>query len=105
MTNRTLLVAAALAMLSTAPVQAQDIAAGEKTYKKVCRACHGPKAQGMASFPRLTGHDVEFLVTRLEQYRAGEKIGPNTALMAPNAAKLSDEDILDVSTFIVTSYD
>lgn len=92
-----LLVAAAL------PIRAEvNLADAEKKYKRVCRACHGPTAQGAASFPKLADKSQEHLVMRLEQYRAGEKIGPNTALMAPNAAKLSDEDIAGLAAYIVT---
>lgn len=83
---------------------AQDLAAGKKLFKKTCRACHGPKAQGMASFPKLAGNTEEYLTSRLEQYRAGEKLGPNTPLMAPKAAKLSDDDISNVVSFIVKTF-
>lgn len=81
---------------------AADLAAGEEYYAAVCSNCHGPAAKGMASFPKLTGHDAEFLITRLEQYRAGETVGPNTALMAPIAADLSDEDIANLAAYIAT---
>jgi len=84
------------------PLAAQDIAAGESLYAKDCRACHGPRAQGMASFPRLTGLGEEHLVSRLEQYRAGERVGANSALMQPNAADLTDEEIANVAAFIAT---
>ncbi len=84
---------------------AQDVDAGAKLYKKQCRSCHGPKAQGMASFPKLSGQTGDYLVMRLEQYRAGEKVGPNTPLMAPRARKLSDEDIVNITTFITAGFD
>ncbi len=82
-----------------------DIAAGETIYKTTCRNCHGPKAQGMASFPKLADKDAAHLVTRLEQYRAGETVGPNSALMIPVAMKLSDEDIANVTAYITTAFD
>lgn len=81
-------------------VASADLDAGEDLYKKVCRACHGPKAQGMASFPKLVGHDADYLASRLQQYRAGEKVGPNSALMMPVAAKLSDDEIANVAAYI-----
>lgn len=84
----------------TAKLGAADLEAGKALYKKSCRRCHGPTAKGMASFPKLVGQTPEYLVEKLEQYRAGEKVGPNTALMAPNAKSLSDEDILNISQFI-----
>ena len=101
------IMAAALAatLLGVIPSGAEDLAEGEKLYKKVCRACHGPTAKGMASFPKLTGHDVEYLVMRLEQYRSGEKVGPNSALMANRVKKLTDEDFANVANYIVTAFE
>ena len=84
---------------------APDVAAGETLYQAVCRNCHGPKAKGMASFPKLTGFDAEHLTMRLEQYRAGETVGPNTPLMAPMAVGLSDEDIANLAAYITETFD
>lgn len=81
---------------------AQDLEAGEKIYKKECRSCHGPTAKGMASYPKLAGNTVEYLSDKLVRYRSGEKIGPNTMLMAPRAKKLSDDDITNVVNFIAS---
>ncbi|MCO6386398.1 c-type cytochrome [Aliihoeflea sp. 40Bstr573] len=83
---------------------AQDLAAGEKLYQGSCRACHGPSAQGMASFPKLSGKPAELLVERLQTYREGEKVGPNSALMIPHATKLTDEDIENIAAYITTSF-
>ena len=77
-----------------------DMAAGGTLYAGTCRNCHGPKAQGLASFPRLADQEADFLKGRLEQYRAGEKVGPNSALMFPIARELSDADIANVAAFI-----
>ena len=79
-----------------------DLAAGKKHFKKNCRACHGPKAQGMASFPKLAGKPEDYLIKRLKQYRAGEKLGPNTPLMAPPAEDLTDNDISNIVGYIGT---
>jgi cytochrome c553 len=79
-----------------------DIDIGGKQYKKDCRGCHGPTAKGLASYPKLRGQTVEYLVDKLERYRKGERFGPNTPLMAPRAKKLSDEDIANISAFIVS---
>ena len=100
MTLRNLLAAAAATTISAAGAQAQDLAAGEDLYKSACRQCHGPTARGMASFPRLNDKEADYLAMRLEQYRAGEKVGANSALMMPVAEKLSDEDIANLAAFI-----
>ncbi|MBS3805475.1 MAG: c-type cytochrome [Oleiphilaceae bacterium] len=96
-------VTAALAIGMTS-AQAGDASAGETLYAEACAQCHGPKARGMASFPSLAGNDEEFIVSRLEQYRAGEKVGPNSGLMIPNAADLSDADIANLATYISTRF-
>lgn len=86
----------------TVSMEAFDAAAGETLYRKECRACHGPTAKGVSSYPRLVDQPFDYLVDRLERYRAGETFGPNTMLMAPRAKKLSDEDIGNVAKFIVS---
>lgn len=91
--------------LGPAFAHAQDISAGESTYKSVCKNCHGPTAKGMASFPKLSGSTAEYLVSRLEQYRAKEKIGPNSPLMWPLAVDMSDEDIANVAAYIATTFE
>ena len=104
--KETLSVAVALATaLLVSPVQAVDISAGESLYKKNCKACHGPTGKGLASYPKLAGRDAEYLADKLKRYRAGEKFGPNTPLMAPNAKKLSDDDITNIVEFMVTKFE
>ena len=98
----TLSVAAPVSAGSEGDAPLGDATIGETLYKENCRRCHGPTAKGLASYPTLRGHPVEYLTDRLERYRAGEKFGPNTPLMAPQAKPLSDEDIANVSTFIVS---
>ena len=82
-----------------------DIAAGEALYQSVCRNCHGPTAKGMASFPKLAGHEAAYLSTQLAEYRAGVTLGYNTALMAPHAKPLSDQDILNLAAYIATEFE
>lgn len=80
--------------------EAADIAAGELMYANACAQCHGRSGRGMASFPSIAGKEASYISKRLEQYRAGEAVGPNSALMMPVAAELSDEDIANLATFI-----
>ena len=94
----------AILFISTSTVDAQDYSQSEKLYKKTCRACHGPKAKGTNSFPKLAGQSAEVISERLKQYRAGETIGPSSGLMKPVAEKLSDEQIEDISSYIATTF-
>lgn len=88
--------------LTSSLASAQDVEAGKTYYKKNCRACHGPTAKGLASYPKLVGQSADYLTDRLERYRAGEKFGPNTPLMAPRAKVLSDDDITNIAAFITS---
>lgn len=87
-------------MMGVTVVQAADKSAGETLYADGCAQCHGPSGKGMASFPSLTGRDVDYITSRLETYRAGEKVGSNSSLMIPNATDLSDDDIANLAAYI-----
>ena len=99
-----LFVAAAMLSVPVAQAQATDLAAAKTKYSEVCASCHGPSGKGMASFPGLAGKDVDYIASRLKQYRAGERVGPNSPLMAPHAAELSDEEIVGLSDYISTNF-
>jgi cytochrome c553 len=89
------------------PAMAQDVnmEAAEKIFRKSCRACHGNKAQGAASYPKLSDKEPDYIAEMLERYRSGEKIGPNSILMIQQAKKLSDEDITNLSVYVATAFD
>ncbi|WP_169308920.1 CHRD domain-containing protein [Paracoccus gahaiensis] len=81
-----------------------DLDAGEQIFTQSCRSCHGPRAQGMASFPPLDGREADYLLGRLQQYHAGEKVGPGSALMIPVAKDLSEVEMRDVSAYIASAF-
>ena len=102
----------AVLLVSGSPLFASDLAgtddtgngAAEAMYANSCAQCHGRTGRGMASFPALAGRDAAHISDRLTQYRAGEPIGPNSALMMPVAAELSDGDIARLSAYIAESF-
>jgi cytochrome c len=81
--------------------QAGDVEAGKAKFA-TCVSCHGAQGQGQAIFPKLAGHTAEETIDLLKRYRAGETVGPNTPLMAPQAKGLSDEDIENLAAYIET---
>jgi len=96
-------VAASIAFTANVAEGAEgDASAGEARYAQTCANCHGPGGQGMASFPQLSGKDADFIIGRLKQYRAGETVGPNSGLMIPMAANLSDEEIVNLAAYLST---
>ena len=73
---------------------------GEAKYA-ACGACHGAQGGGGVG-PVLAGHTVEYIVGRLNQYKAGEKVGSQSNLMWGQAAVLSETDINDLAEYIDT---
>ncbi len=65
---------------ANAPVDAQLMAAGKAIFENgvpdkeaaPCMACHGPKAQGIANFPRLAGQHQDYLVKQLHVFQETE---------------------------------
>lgn len=84
----------------TSPVFAGgDIEAG-KAKSAICAACHG--ANGIAImpiYPNLKGQSEQYLVSSLKAYKNKERSGGQAAIMQPQAAMLSDEDIANVAAY------
>jgi cytochrome c553 len=77
-----------------------DIDVGDKRYHKNCHNCHGKAGMGVASYPKVSGLDSSYIVDRLNRYRSGEKIGPNSGLMISMAKKLSNEEIRVLAAYL-----
>ena len=91
-------------VFSAGPALAADIAAGKSRYALNCINCHGRAGKGMASFPALVGRDAEYIAGRLNQYRAREKVGPNSAIMMSLSGDLSDADIANLAAYIAATF-
>lgn len=82
--------------LTGIPALAADLEAG-KEKSKVCAACHGADGNSQSSaFPRLAGQYSDYLVQALGEYKSGER---KNAIMAPQAANLSQRDIEDLAAY------
>jgi len=73
---------------------------GEAAYS-TCVGCHGASGEGGVG-PRLNNQTVDDIVSKLERYKAGEQIGPMTAMMAPMAQPLSAEDMKAIAEYITS---
>ncbi|MEH6656020.1 c-type cytochrome [Loktanella salsilacus] len=82
-----------------------DLDAAKSIFTRSCRGCHGNKAQGVASYPKLSDKTPEYIVEKLETYRAGERIGPNSVLMIQNAKGLSDLEIASLAVYVTTAFE
>jgi cytochrome c553 len=77
-----------------------DVKAGEARYYQNCNNCHGPAGMGLASYPKLQGKEISHLVNRLETYREGTRIGPNSDLMIMMAKPLTDVEIANLAAYL-----
>ena len=77
-----------------------DALPGEAKYA-ACGACHGAQGGGGVG-PALAGQSVEYIVGRLNQYKAGEKVGSQSNLMWGQAAGLSDQDINELAEYVAS---
>ena len=105
MTSR-LLAASCAAFLAVAPQLAADTPTTDaaEMYAATCSACHGRTGRGVSVYPSLQNRSAEYLTEKLEIYRSGEGIGPNSGLMIPNARALTDAEIAALSEFMSTTF-
>lgn len=89
-------------MQPSAPLApAAQIAEGRSYYGKVCFRCHGDKALGDATVPRLAGQQPGYVVKSLKRYRdgTGERLEP---VMAANTKMMSDAQIQAVAAYVAS---
>jgi len=73
---------------------------GDTPYKTTCINCHGPAGKGVASYPKVSGNEIAYTVSKLETYREGIKIGSNSSLMIMMAKPLTDEEITNLAAYL-----
>jgi cytochrome c553 len=91
---------AALAGFSVAPSALSDAAENGATKAAVCSACHGPNGNSSnPEWPNLAGQGERYVIQQLKYFKEGKR---NNPVMAPMAAPLSDQDMVDVAAYFAT---
>jgi cytochrome c oxidase subunit 2 len=89
------------------PAANANLRNGNNFYQGKCGACHGGRAEGIASMstPRLSGLDAAYLTRQFHNFRQGtrgsspkDRYGRQMAMMAGTLPK--DSDLADVIAFI-----
>lgn len=81
-----------------APAAAKgDVAKAQKIVNDVCGACHGTDGNSTSpTYPNLAGQHPEYITKQLNEFKAGAR---RNATMAPNVAKLSAEDMVNLGAY------
>ncbi|MES1941622.1 cytochrome c4 [Salinisphaera sp. T5B8] len=78
------------------PLVDGDVEAG-KTRSAQCAACHGPQGNMQSEqFPKLAGQGAPYIYEQLKLFKSGER---QNAIMAGQAAGLSDEDMKNLAVY------
>ena len=93
----TLLSAAIVATLVSAPVLAGGDATAGKAKAVVCAACHGADGNSAAgAFPKLAGLGEKYLIKQMTDIKTGERVVAEMTGMLDNS---SDQDIADIAAY------
>ena len=90
------LILASFALSVTSVSVAGDISRGQELSAS-CAACHGADGNSAnPEWPSLAGQHANYTVRQLQAYQDGDR---QNALMAPQAAGLSEQDMKDLAAF------
>ncbi len=67
-----------------------------------CSSCHGPSGYGnpAANFPRVSGQHATYLANTMKDFRAGVRNNDPQGMMRDVVARMSDEEIAAVSSYL-----
>lgn len=84
---------------------ANEVAAGKKIFEQgidseqvpACNACHGEKAAGTSTIPRLAGQHREYLAAQILAFRNNER---QNEVMHGNVQHMTDKQVRDIAAFL-----
>jgi cytochrome c553 len=74
--------------------------AGGKTIQ--CAICHGPGLKGLGEVPPIVGRSPEYIYRQLNDIKIGTRNGAMVPLMKAVVEKLTDEDMVAISAYLVS---
>lgn len=93
---------AALVLAAGAAVAAPkaDIAKGKEVATTICAACHAADGNsGIAAYPKLAAQHTGYIYRQTLDIKEGKRTHGSAAVMKPMVMNLSEQDILNVSSF------
>ena len=65
-----------------------------------CVICHGPSLGGLGEVPMIAGHSPMYIFRQLYYFKEGSRAGSMSALMKGVVAKLSQDDMLAIASYV-----
>ncbi len=94
----TTLVSLLAVSLFAAPAQAAGDAKAGEAKAQVCVSCHGVNGNSaVPTFPKLAGQHAGYIAKQLANFKEGKS--RSNALMAPQVANLSQQDMADLGAY------
>jgi len=76
------------------------VTTGGRGRTVACGACHGEDLNGIGPIPGIAGRSPSYIARQLNDLRQGARRGPWAPLMTGAVQNLTDEDILNISTYV-----
>ena len=70
-----------------------------EAFAAQCAVCHGPGLTGLGPVPGLAGRSPSYTARQLFDMQSGTRKGQWSELMKPVVAKLSEEDLVNISAY------
>ena len=78
------------------------VASGGSGKTIQCAICHGDDLKGLGDVPRIAGLHPIYIARQLYNFQGKEYSGTSSALMKKVVAKLTDDDILEISAYVAS---
>ena len=65
-----------------------------------CRSCHGADLRGVGPVPGIAGRSPSYIARQLFDMQAGTRHGEWSDLMKPVVAKLTEDDLVNLSAYV-----
>ena len=78
------------------------VATGGGSKTTACAVCHGEGLKGLGNVPRIAGRSPVFIAREIFMIKNGERTNKDAELMKPVVAKLTNDDIVNISAYVAS---
>jgi cytochrome c553 len=76
------------------------VTTGGNGKTEACTVCHGQDLRGFGPVPGIAGRSPSYLARQLYDFQAGSRKGEWSELMKPVVAKLTNEDMVNITAYV-----